>query len=357
MRNRPYALAGMLMLAVWSAACGGASPADPGAPAPAGINEWRFGVDEHIALWYHGLALARVGEEPGAAVPIHRSDYDDVVTQARRRGVGGSSPFAADPTAFGDRMEAAGVADGLQFLPLYFGSWPQLAQAVDLWARAEGDPNRVAAEAGPVVAFLSSRFPNATQRRAVAGWVQALETERTEFFGGWWRETQPTSLAAEAEALWRGRQPSLIHFLRYTDAGSGRVSLTPALRGEGRVEAGRGVAVAAVGGRTGEDARVIIGRVIHELSYAIAAEATRDAVAPARIREIGEDVLVARAAVRAGALVLERLAPDLVAPYRDDYLRAAAAEPARTTLAQQFPLPAELVEALESSVTLATAGI
>ena len=122
------------------------------------------------------------------------------------------------------------------------------------------------------------------------------------------------------------------------------------------MESGRGVAVAAIGARPGEDARVIVGRVIHELAYSIAAEAVRDAVAPARIREIGEDVLVARAAVRAGAMVIERVAPELLAAYTDDYLGAAGAARGRT-LVQQFPLPDELVEPLTSAVELATAGI
>jgi hypothetical protein len=131
----------------------------------------------------------------------------------------------------------------------------------------------------------------------------------------------------------------------------------PALRGEGRAESGRGVAVVAVGGRTGEDERAIVGRVIHELSYSLAAEAVSDAVAPARIREIGEDVLVARAAVRAGAMVLEEIAPELLDAYTADYIRAAGGDPARTSLIGQFDLPSELVQPLRDAVRLATAGI
>lgn len=356
MRNRPYAflpLAGILLLA---AGCAGSGAPSDGA-APVVTNEWRFAVDEHVALWYHGLALAAVGVEADAPVPIYRSGYREEVDAARRRVGSDTSPFATNAAALGSRLASAGAADRVQFLPLYFESWTQLVQAVDVWRQAAGDPARAQGEAAAVIAFLSGLFPNATQRAAVVEWVSALETERTSFFAAWWRDTQPTALARETEDVWRGVQPSLLAFLRYNDATSGRVSLTPALAGEGRLDTGRGFAIAAIGGRAGDDARVIVGRIVHELSYAVAAEATRDAVAPARIREIGEDVLVARAAVRAGALVLERTAPDLLPAYREYYLRAVGADPARTSLADRYPLPQELVDALGSAVQLATAGI
>ena len=356
MPNRASALCAALTVTL-VAGCGGtAAPAADG-PAPVGVDEWRFGVQPHIALWYHGLALGGVGVDASAPVPIYHDGYVAEADAARRRLSRGTSPFAEGAATLGARLVSSGAADRMQFLPLYFESWPQMLQVVDVWRQAGGDPNRASGEAAAAIAFLSGLFPNAAQRAAVVEWVGALEAERAAFFDAWWTETQPTALAAEAEALWRTLQPDLIPFLRYTDASSGRVALTPSLGGEGRLDVGRGVAVAAVGARSGENARSVVGRVIHELAYSLAAEAVRDAVAPARIREIGEDVLVARAAVRAGAMVIERVAPALSAAYREDYLEAAGEDPARSTLVDGFPLPAELLQALESSVRLATAGI
>ena len=353
MSNRPFAFLAIGLTAAAAAACGGGAAA-PATPTPAIANEWRFTVDEHVALWYHGLALTDAGSTGSAAVPFYRSGYAADVDATRRR-LSGSTRLA---TTLGSRLETSGAIEGLQFLPLYFSSFEQIKQAVDVWNRAGGDPNRASdAQTQAVIAFLSQRFPNQSQRAAVVEYVAALEQERTAFFARWWQEAQPSALAREAETLWRGLQPDMMPFLRYTDAGGGQATLVPALRGEGRAESGRGVAVVAVGGTAGEDARVVVGRVIHELAYPIAAEAIADAVAPARIREIGEDVLVARAAVRAGAMVLERIAPNLLASYTEDYIRAAGGDPGRTTLIRQFPLPDELVPALESAVQLATAGI
>jgi hypothetical protein len=348
-RNRPFAF-GAVVSAVVLSACGGGDPG-PADPTPALTNEWRFTAEHHVALWYHGLALANVGASTAAPIPYYRTGYAAEAQAARRSG---TSPLPA----LSSRLASANVDAGLQFLPLYFDSWQQMRQAIDVWQQAGGDPARAGdAQTQAIIAFLSQRFSTATQRAAVVEFVNALEQERTAFFDTWWNQTQPTSLAQEAEALWRSYQPQLRSFLRYSDAEGGHVALTPALRGEGRAESGRGVAVAAIGGRSGEDARVIVGRAIHELAYSLAAEAVRDAVAPARIREIGEDVLVARAAVRAGAMIIERTVPDLLPAYRDDYIRAAGGDPARLTLVQQFDLPNELVPALESAVQLATAGI
>lgn len=352
MSNRPSAFLA-LGLAAFTAACAGGAP-EPAQPTAALANEWRFSVDEHVALWYHGLAISDAGSAGSLAVPMYRNGYAAEVDAARRR-LGGGTPLTS---TVGSRLESSGAIDGLQFMPLYFSSFEQIRQAVDVWNRADGDPNRAAdAQTQAVIAFLSQRFPNAAQRTAVVDFVAALEQERTAFFARWWQESQPTGLAQEAEALWRSLQPQMVAFLRYTDAGGGHATLVPALRGEGRAESGRGIAVTAVGGRNGEDARVIVGRVLHELAYPIAAEAIADAVAPARIREIGQETLVSRAAVRAGAMVIERIAPELLSAYTDDYIRAAGGDPGRTTLIRQFPLPDELVPALESSVQLATAGI
>ena len=350
MRNRPFAFLTSMLLPAALAACGGGP--EPAQPTPALANEWRFTAEEHIALWYHGLAMADVGTTGGEAVPIYRAGYASEMQSARGRA---TSPVGA---TLGTRLESAGAADGLQFLPLYFDSWQQMRQAVDVWNQAGGDPNRASdAQTQAVIAFLSQRFGTSSQRAAVVEFVNALEQERASFFAAWWRDNAPTRLGEEVQEVWRGYQPRLTPFLRYTDAEGGHVALTPALRGEGRVESAPGVAVAAIGGRSGDDPRAIVGRVVHELAYSIAAEAVQDAVAPARIREIGEDVLVARAAVRAGALVLERLAPDLLPAYTEDYIRAAGGDPARRTLVQQFDLPAELVTPLRDAVQIATAGI
>ena len=351
MRNRPFAFAAILWT-VALAACGGGAPG-PSDPTPALANEWRFTAEHHVALWYHGLALTDAGPA-GVAVPYYRSGYATDVDAARRR-ISGSTPLA---TSLGSRLESSGAIDGMQFLPLYFDSWQQMRQAVDVWQQAGGDPARAGdAQTQAIIAFLSQRFSTAAQRSALIDFMNALEQERTSFFDTWWNQTQPTALAQEAQALWRSYQPRLTSFLRYSDAEGGHATLVPALRGEGRAESGRGVAIVAVGGRAGEDAQVIVGRVIHELAYSLAAEAVRDAVAPARIREIGEDVLVARAAVRAGAMIIERTVPELLPAYREDYIRAAGGDSARRTLVQQFDLPNELVPALESAVQLATSGI
>jgi hypothetical protein len=123
-----------------------------------------------------------------------------------------------------------------------------------------------------------------------------------------------------------------------------------------------------VPGRSGEapgpaqsPARHVIYSFIHELFYPFAGEAIREHVSPARVRELGAERLELNTAVRAGAMALERLAPDHLVGYRRYFLdgagRQAAGGIGATGLEAAFPLPAELASALAQEIERALAGI
>ena len=89
---------------------------------------------------------------------------------------------------------------------------------------------------------------------------------------------------------------------------------------------------------------------VRELSYplldAVPPWAERDRVAAERARDV--------AAVRAGAMLLDRVAPPLAAPYRALF-RSAAARGGRT-FEELFPLDITIERALRANVTRAVAG-
>jgi hypothetical protein len=104
------------------------------------------------------------------------------------------------------------------------------------------------------------------------------------------------------------------------------------------------------------DAREAIYVFAHEVIGAISTQAVNDNTTPAQQREGVAGGYVAAAQVRGGALLLQRVAPELVDGYTRYYLRQAGA-PANASLASAFPLPAGFVEAITRQLEVVLGGI
>jgi hypothetical protein len=102
---------------------------------------------------------------------------------------------------------------------------------------------------------------------------------------------------------------------------------------------------------------------VHEILYPLVGDVIREQVSPARIRELGEARLNSLAAIRGGAILLQRTAPRRVDDYRRFFLEAAGhTAPANsagldTAFENAFPLPAEVIRGLEQAIDNALAGI
>lgn len=375
-RVRPWLLAVTSVLAACAAPVG-----QPGEPELGPPLEWRVGLAEHVALWYHGMAYtaARVGADtaaqpeappaPPAApadtlppVPLYRPGYVDSMTAVKRRA--GVFPTELDRRAdeFARAFESEAAYAALHFLPLYFRDADALFGAIRIWHQAGGDPRRVGGSAAPAVAFLSSLFPSARQRSVVAAWAEVLQAESRAFYHAHWQEQQP-ALAALATAVQREWEPladSLADFLLYAQLRGGELLLVPALGAEGRIVT-RGVQRPRVAIQTppADRPRDALWPFLHELAYPLAAETVREYLAPVRIRELGETAVTSRAAVRTGALLLDRVAPGYASDYRRFFLAAAGRDMADPEAAfdRVFSVPPELEEGLRELVRKALAGI
>ena len=108
------------------------------------------------------------------------------------------------------------------------------------------------------------------------------------------------------------------------------------------------------------DARDALYVMAHEVVGTLSNQVVRDHTSPAQ-QQSGETArLETLAAVRAGALLLERIAPDLADGYRRYYLVSARQRPAVELAAQFdriFPLPRPLLDALVRQVDLVLNGI
>jgi hypothetical protein len=331
-----------------------------GAPIPTGAdpNEWRFAAREHVALWYHGLSfvLPPVDTLP---LPIYDlAERDRALAAARRAGVT-RTPLQNAADSIGHEFAGSSTYEQLQFLPLYFEDTAALFNAIRVWEQSEGNAQAAGSQQGAqAVALLNGIFDTPRLRHWVALFAHTLEAERSAYYGAYWQEREPQlrALAGAAGREWAALAPGLAPLLRYLQVTGGEALVTPSLAAEGRTVNAQSFTRSAVGpGASGEE---VAYELVHELMYSLVGDAVKENVAPARLRDLGEDVVNSRAATRAGALVLDRLLPARADAYRRFYLRATGRNgTGDAAFRAAYPLPPELEDALPRAVNQALAGI
>lgn len=362
------------LAAVLLAGCAPAATEPAPGPAPAAENEptvppgavsWTVTTRPTLDLWYHGLAYTGFGATPD--VPLYQPDYVTRVVAAKR--AAGVFPTVLDRRAeeFGRRFAADDRFSVLHFLPLYFDSDEQLFGALQAWIRAEGDPRRVAdPRLGAAVQFLSQQIPTQEGRRTVADWLEVLGEEDRAFFATH-RRARGAELAgvpAAVQAQWDRLAARLQPALDYLLLNQGEVILSLPIGSEGRtLQVGPRRHRVAIGMPDPTRPADAVWSLLHEQMYALVSGVIEDQLAPAQRREQDEQLLSRRAAVRAGALLLDRLAPEAAADYRAAYLRwagvtvpAARAERDRAFV-QAYPVPEPLPRALAERIDAILEGI
>jgi hypothetical protein len=332
-------------------ACAGGGP---GAATPR-VTEWSFGATEHLALWYHGLALAHhaVRDERPASLPLphYRPGYADSIAAAKQ--AAGVAPTRLDSLAaeFGRAFVGQTAYDAIEFLPLYFLDSSALFAAVRAWQQAGGEArNARTPDAHQAISFLSQVFPAAEQRQLVGRWAEVLEEEARVFFRGHWERQflRLRQTARDVDAEWRPIAAGAQRILASHDLQGGEAFLVPALGAEGRIVArGAGLPRVAVQAPAPGEPQETVYAFIHELLYPMIGDLVRQQVAS---HPAGPDErrLGVHAAVRGGALLLESAAPARLPEYRRFYMREAGHGDATdaAAFAAAFPLPGELETAL-----------
>ena len=333
-------------------------PAGP--PPTAG---WAIRTRQHVDLWLHGYALL---QRDTARVPFFRRGYRDRML-AERRQLGVTTALDLNMERLTQRLSAnPGLVNG-QFVPLYFASLDDLRRAVDLFIRVQGDPRGAGSQEGAFyVALLAASFPAAADREWLRVFVQSLVEENERFYRQYWASAHRARAPALAavEALWRdtyGRR--FERFLANSQQTRGEILLSLPLDGEGRT-------ITATPGRPGitavqfPDAAATAVEAFyvfaHEAVIPIVTTAINDNVTPAEQRSGVADRYAGHAAVRGGALVLDRVAPELTEGYMRYYLRATGAAPGaniRAAFAAAFPLPELILNAATRQLEVVLGGI
>lgn len=324
---------------------------------------WRVNTAEQIDLWLHGFAL--LTSDTGR-VPFFARGYKQQITALKRqRNV--YSLLDANQQELSSRFATNPELTNAQFLAMYFSSFQDIQRATDYFIRSGGNPR---ASSDPNVqreiALLAANFRTDADRKWLRLFVQSLDDESKKFYHDYWTGEQQARGAAFAQAVqqWNNQYyPKLSRFLNNTQQPTGEVVLSVVLGGEGRtVNNGRQSNTVAVDfPKTVDAVPGFLFAFAHEAVAGVVDGVIRDNTTPAQTRSGLTSGYVGNGAVRGGALLLQRVAPELVRPYMIYYLGTAglggiAGDPA-TTFANTFPLPQSIVDAIDKQIDIVLGGI
>lgn len=318
---------------------------------------------EHVDLWLHGFAM--LTSDTGL-VPFFARGYKAQMTAAKRQ-KNVFSQLDANQQELSARFAANPALTNAQFLAMYFGSFQEIVTAADLFARSEGNPR---AAADPVmqqqIAMLASTFQTGADRNWLRVFIQGLQDESSRFYHDYWVAEQGTRGAAFAafnEAWLSTYHPKLTRFLNNTQQARGQIALSLPLGGEGRTinDGKQANLIAVTFPKTIDAAPEALFVFVHEIVGRLANEAINDNTTPAERRSGTTEAYVGNAAVRGGAILLQRVMPELAADYMRFYLRVAA-RPVPTgdptnAFASAFPLPAAIVTSISTQIGVILGGI
>ena len=289
----------------------GRGPNDQSPGAPDQI--WPVKTREHVDLWLHGFAML---QEDTTFVPFFKRGYSTNMIVLKNK-----ANVVTQLDANRDRLRARLVANpqlvNAQFVPLSFSSWAELSAAVDLFTRADGNPRAASSqEQAGAIAFLAAYFPTSADRDWLRLFVQSLSDESNKFYHSYWveQEREKSNVVELVDTLWqRTYRPRMQRFLNNTQQAAGTVLLSLPLDGEGRsLTNGKQANIFTVTfPERPNDAAEAIYVIAHEAVSGIAATAVTDNITPEQRRSgIGERYQ-SSAAVRGGALLLQRTSPEL----------------------------------------------
>jgi hypothetical protein len=338
---------------------GGAGPtADQTSPDAV----WPVKTREHVDLWLHGYAML---QEDTTFVPFFKRGYStDMIVLKNKANV--VTQLDANHDKLRARLTTNPQLVNAQFVPLSFGTWGDLTQTVDLFIRANGNPRAASSqEQASAIAMLAAYFQTPADRDWLRLFVQSLDDESSKFYHSYWveQERERSNVLELVDTLWqRTYRPRMQRFLNNTQQAQGTVLLSLPLDGEGRsVTSGKQSNMLTVSfPERPSDAAEAIYVIAHEAVSGIASTAVNDNITPEQRRTgLGERYQSA-AAVRGGALLIQRTSPEILDGYMRYYLRSVnrpVGSNLQATFTSTFALADTIRDALIRQLDVVLGGI
>jgi hypothetical protein len=323
---------------------------------------WPVKTREHVDLWLHGFALL---QEDTTFVPFFKRGYGTNMIVLKNR-----ANVVTQLDANRDRLRARLAVNpqlvNAQFVPLSFATWTDLSQAVDLFIRANGDPRAASSqEQANAIAFLAAYFQTGADRDWLRLFVQSLNDESGKFYHSYWvqQQRERSNVLELVDTLWqRTYRPRMQRFLNNTQQARGEILLSLPLDGEGRsLTSGKQANTMTVTfPDRPNDAVEAIYVIAHEAVGSIASVAVSDNITPEQRRSGLAERYQSSAAVRAGALLIQRTSPELLDGYMRYYMRSVnrpVGANVQATFTSTFAVPDTIRDALVRQLDVVLGGI
>lgn len=368
-RLLPLSFVLLLSAACASAPVGGSAPAPsplPSSETPSASLQLRWPVRtvEHVDLWLHSFALLSLDS---AAVPLYRRGYRDSLTvEKNRRNI--LTALDGNRTALVKGVERNGYLNA-QFIPLAYASWEEMRQSAEQFLQFEGNlqraPNR---ETAMRMAPFANVFTTATDREWLRLFITGVQDEHTRFFNAEHNRLlrERAAVITAVDSLWQQvYRPKFERFLNNTSQRQGDMVLSLPIGGEGRTGpgyTGRPMVAVTYPARVADAVQVLY-VFAHEITGSLVGPTVSDNTTPAEQRNGVADRYVAIGQVQAGAMMLARVAPELLAGYQRYYLSQVgvrfdgAASGLSSAFEQKFSVPTIIRDALAKQIDIVLSGI
>jgi hypothetical protein len=250
-----------------------------------------------------------------------------------------------------------------QFVALYFPTWEVMRQAIDAFVKGSARPSNATQQL--YFAALAGAFPTAADREWLRLFTESANDESRLYYHDYWttQNLKFQNVTAHVDTLWqRDWRPTLQRFLNNTQQQNGALYLSFPIGGEGRTvrfNRNENAVVVPIPGSF-KESEVVLYVFAHEITGGAASAALADNTTPAEQRAGTTSKYEQSAAVRAGALLLERVMPAAVTGYMRYYLlqagRTAPPDP-RADFAATFAIPDSVLDAIKRQLDMILGGI
>ncbi len=325
---------------------------------------WPIKTAAHIDLWLHAFAVIATDT---ATVPLYRRGYRDSATVIKNR-ANLLTALDANRGVLATGLASTGRYVQAQFLALEVPNWDVLRSGAERFLQYEGDPRRAPdRETGARVAQFNAIFTSAADREWLRLFLAGVSDEQLRFFADEHSRVVRTRAAVitAVDSLWqRVYRAKFERFLSNTGQRAGDIVLSLPIGGEGRAGVGRDrqtVVVVPFPERVA-DAPEALFVFAHEVTGSLVGTVVADNSTPAEQRAGTADRYVSAGQVRAGAMLLERVAPELLDGYMAYYLaqsgqRTFTAAGRNADFTRRFGLPDTIRSALQRQLDIVLGGI